>query len=172
MNQFVPVFKRLLWIIIPAWLAWFAIALGTTRNLPAAGQLGDLFGGINALFSGIALAGVIAAVVLQTEQLKLQKEELILQRKELELTRAELEKTADANQKSAEALRQQIETQALAAKLSAIVSLLSAVEGQQAYSGSAKEVLLSMKAKRYRAQMEAVLKRMGLSDDDQNSGEN
>ena len=48
------------------------------------GQFGDMFGAVNALFSGLAFAGVIWAIILQ-------KQELELQRKELEATRAELE---------------------------------------------------------------------------------
>lgn len=48
-----------------------------------AGQFGDMFGGVNALFGGLAFAGVIFAILLQ-------KRELQLQRKELEQTREEL----------------------------------------------------------------------------------
>lgn len=51
---------------------------------PSRGQFGDMFGSINSLFSGLALAGIIVAIVLQ-------RKELELQRKELELTRGVLE---------------------------------------------------------------------------------
>ena len=47
------------------------------------GQFGDSFGVVNALFSGLAFAGVICAILLQ-------KKELELQRNELEATRAEI----------------------------------------------------------------------------------
>jgi len=47
------------------------------------GSYGDMFGAVNALFSGLAFVGVIFAILLQ-------KSELSLQRKELELTRKEL----------------------------------------------------------------------------------
>lgn len=47
------------------------------------GSFGDMFGAVNALFSGLAFAGVIFAILLQ-------RLELSLQRKELELTRSEL----------------------------------------------------------------------------------
>jgi putative phage abortive infection protein len=49
----------------------------------SAGEFGDMFGGVNALFSGLAFLGVIIAILLQ-------KRELALQRKELEQTREEL----------------------------------------------------------------------------------
>ncbi len=40
------------------------------------GTFGDMFGGINALFSGIALAGIIFTIFLQRKELKLQRKEL------------------------------------------------------------------------------------------------
>lgn len=50
---------------------------------PQRGTFGDMFGSVNALFSGLAFAGVIFAILLQ-------RKELALQRNELELTREEL----------------------------------------------------------------------------------
>ena len=52
-------------------------------DLDDRGSFGDMFGAVNALFSGLAFVGVIYAILLQGE-------ELSLQRKELELTRNEL----------------------------------------------------------------------------------
>lgn len=60
------------------------------------GTFGDMFGVVNALFSGLALAGVIFAILLQREELR-------LQRKELELTREELRKSAEAQERTAQA---------------------------------------------------------------------
>ena len=54
------------------------------------GQFGDSFGALNALFAGLAFAGVIYAIILQKKELGLQRDELGLQRKELEDTRAEI----------------------------------------------------------------------------------
>lgn len=45
-------------------------------NSAERGQFGDMFGAVNSLFSGLAFAGVIYAVLLQREELKLQREEL------------------------------------------------------------------------------------------------
>lgn len=47
------------------------------------GTFGDMFGGANALFSGLAFAGIIIAIILQKQELKLQREELKQTRKEL-----------------------------------------------------------------------------------------
>ena len=86
------------WRVLPDW---------TTR-----GQFGDMFGVVNTLFSGGALAGVIYAVLLQ-------RRELQLQRQELGLTRRELERTAGAQEQSAQRLLEQttIQTNLLNAQL-------------------------------------------------------
>lgn len=47
------------------------------------GQYGDMFGAVNALFSGLAFAGLIFALLLQQQELNLQREELRLTREEL-----------------------------------------------------------------------------------------
>lgn len=64
------------------------------------GQFVDMFGALNALFSGLAFAGIIFTI-------RQQKEELELQREELKMTREELAKSADAQQKSEVALNKQ-----------------------------------------------------------------
>lgn len=40
------------------------------------GTIGDMFGSINSLFSGLALAGIILTILLQRKELKLQRKEL------------------------------------------------------------------------------------------------
>lgn len=47
------------------------------------GQFGDQFGAVNALFSGLAFAGLIFTIILQKKELALQREELADTRKEL-----------------------------------------------------------------------------------------
>lgn len=59
----------------------------------ARGTFGDQFGVVNALFSGLAFAGLIYTIILQRKDLKIQKRDLLYQRRELELTRKELELT-------------------------------------------------------------------------------
>jgi len=46
------------------------------------GTFGDMFGSINALFSGLALTGIILTILLQRKELKLQRKELIDTRQE------------------------------------------------------------------------------------------
>lgn len=55
------------------------------------GVFGDKFGAVNALFSGLAFAGLIATLLYQKEELKLQREELQHTREELKRQREEFE---------------------------------------------------------------------------------
>ena len=55
------------------------------------GQFGDQFGAVNALFSGLAFAGLIFTIILQKKELALQREELIQTREELKGQKEQLE---------------------------------------------------------------------------------
>lgn len=92
---------------------YFALPDWSTR-----GQFGDLFGAVNATFSGLAFAGLIYAILLQ-------REDLALQRQELELTRQELKRSASAQEQAEIALRAQAESAKTSAHLSATNFLLS-----------------------------------------------
>ncbi len=70
-------------LVIVLWFVTWQISLTQINNWADRGTFGDMFGSINALFSGLAFAGVIIALYMQ-------KKELSLQRIELEQTRDEL----------------------------------------------------------------------------------
>lgn len=58
--------------------------LNSSRLDPAErGQFGDMFGGLNALFTALAFAALIYTVLLQRDELSLQRRELAGQRKQL-----------------------------------------------------------------------------------------
>lgn len=78
----------------------------------------SMFGGLNTLFSGLALAGIILTILLQ-------KNELTLQRQELVETREELRRTAEAQEKAEKALNRQAENLKISAKLSAMSTLVN-----------------------------------------------
>ena len=91
--------KSRLWIwiilaiigVIAAWaISWWLI----NRNIDCPterGTFGDMFGAVNALFSGLAFAGLIVTLLYQKEELKLQREELAQTREELKGQREEFE---------------------------------------------------------------------------------
>jgi len=59
-----------LWLLSGIIISWIA------PKLQDRGVIGDMFGAINALFSGLALAFVIYTVYLQSKQLELQNSEI------------------------------------------------------------------------------------------------
>lgn len=74
---------------------WAAVVVATFSGWAERGQFGDMFGGINAIFSGLAFASLAYALYLQ-------RRELSLQRLELALTRRELAKQAAAQASQAD----------------------------------------------------------------------
>jgi hypothetical protein len=61
-------------------------------NIDKAGVFGDSFGLLTSLFSGLAFAGIIFTVFLQSKELKLQRDELRLTRQEFEKQNTTLKK--------------------------------------------------------------------------------
>jgi hypothetical protein len=76
-----------------------------------------MFGAANALFSGLAFAGVIVAILLQRNELELQREELAL-------TRHELARTAVAQDRSQQALNDQAALLAISTRLASLQTLI------------------------------------------------
>ncbi|TGN13481.1 hypothetical protein [Leptospira bandrabouensis] len=79
-------------------------------NYEQKGQIGDMFGAINSLFSGLAFAGLIYAIYLQNKEIKLQKEEL--------------NKTREIAEAQEKALRSQAESQNLSVFQSSFTQML------------------------------------------------
>jgi hypothetical protein len=100
-------------IIIWGTGGWLVNFTNTTDR----GTFGDMFGAVNALFSGLAFATLIYTVFLQ-------RRELQLQRLELAETRKELQRSASAQEASERALKAQADATAMSAKLNAINYLL------------------------------------------------
>lgn len=73
-------------------------------NWEERGQFGDMFGVVNTMFSGLAFAGVIYSLHLQSKSLSYQLTEL-------ELTRQELSKAAEAQHQTSVLLNKQLEMQ-------------------------------------------------------------
>ena len=76
--------------VIARWFSALWVGVAFFPGWQERGQFGDLFGSVNALFSGLAFAGLIYAILLQRQELSLQRAELKLQREEMAASRAEL----------------------------------------------------------------------------------
>lgn len=97
-------------IVLMAWLVILVITLVmffTACDATAArwGQFGDAFGTVNALFSGLALLGVVYAILLQRE--------------DIEIQRLDLKASVEAQQQAAIAQTSQARIAALSAALAA-----------------------------------------------------
>ena len=62
--------------VLAFWLASFAWIYLCVGNWEVSGQLGDMFGAVNSLFSGLAFAGLIVTLILQRKDLSLQRESI------------------------------------------------------------------------------------------------
>ena len=67
--------STMLTIVIVAFVANFSLVF-THYSKDARGTFGDQFGAVNALFSGLAFAGLIYTIILQRRDLKLQRQEM------------------------------------------------------------------------------------------------
>lgn len=98
---------------------WFSSGywINSNYSVDERGTIGDMFGAINALFTGLAFAGIIVTIILQRNELALQREELKLQRQELIDTRNELRRSADAQEESQRAMSKQFNAMSLSARI-------------------------------------------------------
>lgn len=94
----IQVTKRLIiWIAIIVFVLWsltfllFWLYNGSNDSAIERGTFGDMFGAVNALFSGLAFAGLIITLIMQHEELKLQRQELQQTNAELERQKKEFE---------------------------------------------------------------------------------
>lgn len=63
-------------LVLALWAGYFLL-VRTNPEIPFwSGSFGDSFGALNTLFSGLAFAGIIVTILLQTHELKLQGKEL------------------------------------------------------------------------------------------------
>jgi len=137
-------FLGLLVAILVAWYFSITFVTGIFGEPKTLSESGDMFGGVNALFSGLALAGVIYAVILQTVDVKTNQKNL--------------EKSIEANRISSELV-------ALAALIQEGNSALERYDrwsekSSKDYSKAQQKV--REKIKRYREQVEQRLSEIQL----------
>lgn len=104
-----------LFVIISWYLTYYNLKDYSTE---CRGTFGDMFGGINALFSGLAFCGIIITILLQSSELRLQREEIQENRKELV-------RTTEVQEKQGISLNRQAENLKISAKLSALNTLVN-----------------------------------------------
>lgn len=98
----------------------------SSETLSAASDYGSAFNFVSSLFTGLAFAGVITALVLQTIELRLQRQEMDETQRELRRTAEAQESTAQMQLRSISVLKEQAELQSMAGYVSCLVALLGA----------------------------------------------
>ena len=100
--------KNIVWVMLGGVIVLFLLNMSlilVNKDPTWRGTFGDQFGAVNALFSGLAFAGLIYTIILQRRDLELQRNDLKLQREELALTRKEMEEQTAEFEKQNETLR-------------------------------------------------------------------
>lgn len=95
--------------VLGLWLGSSWAVTATISSWEVRGQFGDMFGAINSLFSGLAFAGIIVAILIQRAELQLQREEL-------RLAREEQQRLVAAQQDASRSLDRQFRIQTLSAR--------------------------------------------------------
>lgn len=109
--------ERLGVLVVSLWVASWVLLVVLGGTPEERGQFGDMFGSVNSLFSGLALAGVVLTLFLQHR-------ELGLQRQELRLTREQLTRTAEAHEASQASLSRQATANERAAEIQGLVAVV------------------------------------------------
>ena len=98
MKSILNSFQALVLLTIAVWFLSALAILYFIDDWGARGTFGDLFGAVNALFSGLAFAGLLYSLLENKRQIMAQQEELILNRQELLKARKIQEKTEEFDQ--------------------------------------------------------------------------
>lgn len=131
-------------LVIAVIVIWILSAIFIIYGLDSwgdRGTFGDLFGAINALFSGLAFAGLIYTIFLQ-------REEIGQNREEIAQNRLELQKSVKAQQKSQAALKEQVKQTHLTAKINAMNTLIGYYNSEITNKNSSKAIIDKAKEKR------------------------
>nr|WP_297911130.1 hypothetical protein [uncultured Allomuricauda sp.] len=155
----VPSLGMLLILVVFIWGLSAILILYFFDSWDQRGTFGDLFGAVNALFSGMAFAGLIYTIILQ-------KQDINLQRQEIAANRLELKKSAKAQQNSEKALKEQVEQMKITAKLNALNTIINFYNLQISNTNNSEEILTKVREKRREAikEIDALINRV--SDDD------
>lgn len=127
--------------VISIWLLSGIIIYFYTSNWSDRGTIGDMFGAVNALFSGLAFAALIYTIILQREDIK-------MNRAEIESNREELKKSVIAQQNSQQALQEQALQTHLTAKINAISTVINYYNIQITNTNNSPELINNAKQKR------------------------
>lgn len=155
----IGILTKMIILVLIIWILSAILILYGLDDWADRGTFGDLFGAVNALFAGLAFAGLIYTILLQ-------KQDLTLQRKEIAQNRTELKKSANAQQKSEQALVEQVEQMKITAKLNALKTLIEYYNIVIANPNNTEETITKAREKRKATIREIDIMIDRISDDD------
>ena len=143
-------------LILVLWAGSGLVIYYLVDNWSDRGTLGDLFGVINSLFSGLALVGLIFTTYKS-------RTELLSQRDEIEVNRKELIKSRKIQERSERALKEQAKQMKLVTRLNGLNILVNYFTDQINQPHPNEELLALAKAKRKEAihEIDLILERLG-----------
>lgn len=122
---------------------WFGFPLMFPKDDPyfaARGQFGDMFGALNSLFSGLAFAGIIYALLIQRKDFE-------LQRKDYKRTNEELQRATEAQNKQAVIMYKTAQLTALTALAEAYRNEIETLTNQRLDNREAREKFADITSK-------------------------
>ncbi|TDL99167.1 MAG: hypothetical protein C4K58_07750 [Flavobacteriaceae bacterium] len=105
------------------------------------GTFGDLFGAVNALFSGLAFAGLIFTIYMQAEAHEAQK-------KDIAINRRSIQKSMNIQEQTLLAMSEQAKQTQLTAQLNALNTLINYYNIQIDKPGNDPQIVLKAREKR------------------------
>lgn len=128
-------------VVIIIWAGSGVVIYYWGQNWSERGTMGDMFGVINALFSGLAFAGLIFTIIMQ-------RQEIITNREEIEMNRKELHKSVRAQQKTQQALQDQAKQTHLTAWVNAMSTVINYYNTQITNPNNPPEMIEKARKKR------------------------
>ena len=128
-------------VVIFLWGLSAYIIMNAYPSWEVRGTVGDMFGAVNALFSGLAFAALIYTIILQREEIKANRSEIAQNRKELK-------KSTQAQLRSQRALQDQAAQAHLSSKLNAMNTIINYYNAQISNPQSSADMIKQAKEKR------------------------
>jgi septal ring factor EnvC (AmiA/AmiB activator) len=144
MRSILNSFTALIFFTVAIWFFSAVAILYFIDDWSARGTFGDLFGAVNALFSGLAFAGLLFSLFENRKQIAQQQEELLVNRQELLKARKIQEKTEKA-------IEAQVAQMKNTARLSGLNTLVNYFTAKINDAKSTEEEVQSAKEKRREA---------------------
>ena len=130
-----------IFFVVLVWAASGWVIYHASDNWGDRGTIGDMFGAVNSLFSGLAFAALLLTIFQQRQEIK-------LNRTAIEQNRKELAKAAAAQHLAQQALKEQVAQMNLTARLNAMNTVIGYYNNRIKDASASAELVEKAKQKR------------------------